>query len=344
MTAERSSGADPPDGATPPDGADESVDEVDEASGLRLLVARSKDRVSAGQARAAALLEKYGDRPLLDVALRIYQRDRESAGTVVGSALAFRLFLFFVPLLLFVVGLLGFVANVVEDADPDDVGITGSLAAQINAALTQPSSTRWVAVFVGFVGMLTTGRSLSKGMVSASCLAWRLPVRPKASVRLMGAMVGLIVGIGLVSTIVNRVRADLGVAVAGMSFLLAFAVYAAAWLLLSMLLPRATNDPGALLPGSLFIGATLVGMQAVSQLYLPDRFDRASQLYGAIGTTIVTLGWFFILGRAIVLGMAINAVIYERFGSISRFVFSLPLVRALPRRSPWIRRFFGLHS
>lgn len=43
----------------------------------------------------------------MDLALRWYERDREAAGTVVGSALAFRLFLFFIPLLLFVVGLTG---------------------------------------------------------------------------------------------------------------------------------------------------------------------------------------------------------------------------------------------
>ena len=62
-----------------------------------------------------------------------------------------------------------------------------------------------------------------------------------------------------------------------------------------MLLPRATTEPSALLPGAVIIAGTLIGMQAVSQLYLPDRFSRASQLYGAIGTTIVTLGWFFIV-------------------------------------------------
>ncbi len=73
-------------------------------------------------------------------------------------------------------------------------------------------------------------------------------------------------------------------------------------------------------------------MQAVSQLYLPGRFDRASELYGAIGTTVVTLGWFFIIGRTIVLAMAVNAVVYERFGSISQFVFSLPVLRVLPRQ------------
>ena len=86
-------------------------------------------------------------------------------------------------------------------------------------------------------------------------------------------------------------------------------------------------------------------MQAVSQLYLPDRLNRASELYGAIGTTIVTLGWFFIFGRAIVLAMAVDAVIYERFGSISQFVFSLPAAAApaaAVRRGS--ARFFGLDA
>jgi uncharacterized BrkB/YihY/UPF0761 family membrane protein len=83
-------------------------------------------------------------------------------------------------------------------------------------------------------------------------------------------------------------------------------------------------------------------MQAVSQFYLPGQIGRASELYGAVGATIVTLGWFFILGRVIVIALALNAVVHERLGSISQFVFSLPVLRILPRRSAWIRRFFGL--
>jgi hypothetical protein len=88
----------------------------------------------------------------------------------------------------------------------------------------------------------------------------------------------------------------------------------------------------------------LTGMQVFSQLYLPDKIGRASHLYGAVGTTIVTLGWFFIAGRAIVLAMCLDAVIHERFGTISRLVFSLPLLRILARKSTWIRRFFDLEE
>ena len=91
--------------------------------------------------------QRYEDRPLVDVGLRIYQRDRDITGTVVGSAIAFRLFLFFVPLLLFVVGIAGFVSHLIDADDVnDDTGLTGNLAAQIDTALSQPTQTRWVAV------------------------------------------------------------------------------------------------------------------------------------------------------------------------------------------------------
>ena len=79
--------------------------EPDEESDVSGLVARGRAGVSAGQRRANELRERYGDRALVDLGLRLYRRDRESAGTVVGAAVALRLFLFFVPLLLFVVGL-----------------------------------------------------------------------------------------------------------------------------------------------------------------------------------------------------------------------------------------------
>ena len=67
-------------------------------------------------------------------------------------------------------------------------------------------------------------------------------------------------------------------------------------------------------------------------------------MYGGIGLTIVTLGWFFIIGRVIVVALTINAVIYERFGSISHFVFALPVIRYLPRRWPWFRQKFELEE
>src|SRR5262249_24919131 len=102
--------------------------------------------------------------------------------------------------------------------------------------------------------------------------------------------------------------------------------------------------PSALVPGAAIVAATLAGMQFVSQIYLPGKFSHASQLYGAIGITIGTLGWFFILGRVMMFSLSVDAVIYERFGSISQFVLSLPLLRIIPRKSPRLRKLFGLEN
>jgi uncharacterized BrkB/YihY/UPF0761 family membrane protein len=312
---------------------------------LHALVARGQGRLDGARELLSRLLARHQHRPLIDIALRIYRRDRESAGTVLGSAVAFRLFLFFVPFLLFFVGLLGFAATWIEaEKVSEQAGVTGSLAGQIDAALSQPGSSRWVATILGLVGMAWAGRSLGKVLVSAGCLAWGLPVRTQTSIRIVGGVVGIVTGIGLVAVIVNRIRADLGLAAAGFSFVAVIAIYGLAWVVLSMLLPRSTTDPGALLPGAGLFGLTLATMHAISQLYLPDQFARASALYGAIGVTIVTLGWFFFLGRAMVLAMVVNAVVQERLGTVSQVLFSMPVLRALPRRSPWVRRFFDLDT
>jgi uncharacterized BrkB/YihY/UPF0761 family membrane protein len=144
------------------------------------------------------------------------------------------------------------------------------------------------------------------------------------------------------AVLVSRVRSEYGVAVTGLSFLFVFVGYVLGWLAVSMLMPRATSDPAVLLPGAVLVGATITGLQLVSQVYLPSRMGRASELYGAVGTTIVTLGWFFILGRVIVIAMCLDATVHERFGTIARLVFSLPLLRILARKSARIRRFFEL--
>ena len=167
-------------------------------------------------------------------------------------------------------------------------------------------------------------------------------MRTKASVRVIAATVGLLAGIGVVTAIVNRIRQEAGIAVAGVSFAAVLVVYVVGALLLASCCPDRRRTPACCCPAPRSSASRITGLQAVSQLYLPDRFSRASELYGAIGATVVTLGWFFIAGRAMVLANALNAAVFERFGSITSFVFGLPLLRALPARWAWLRRRFDL--
>src|SRR6516164_6540927 len=260
-----------------------------------------------------------------------------------SSALAFRLFLFFLPLLLLTIGVAGFASDVVDArAANRAAGLSGGLAKQVSTAFHQPGLTRWVAVLLGLWGVLVAGRSLSRVLHAASAAAWGLPPGVRVRLRAVGAVAGLVCTIGVIAILIGRIRESFGLGPATASFLPALVIYAIAWLGVSMFLPRATEDPGALLPGCLLVALTLTVMHAVSELYLPDRLDHASRLYGAFGATVVTLGWFFILGRAVIIAMELNAAIYERYGSVSQVAFSLPVLRVLARRSPRVRRFFDL--
>jgi len=280
---------------------------------------------------------------VVGLAVDLLRRDTESSGALAGSALAFRLFSFFVPLLLLLVGLASFASGFISAEQVNNgAGVSGNLARQMSSAFSQSGQTPLLITVLGLIGVLTAGRSLSRALVAISNSAWKLPMSGKSSMRVAGAIAGLAAGMGMVAIVANRVREDLGLGAAALSMGPAFAIYTAAWLITLLRLPSSTEDPGAALPGAILMGGVLTGMQAISEFYLPDRFNRASELYGAIGVTVVTLGWFFILGRAIVIAIELNTVVYDRYGSVSTFVFSLPVVRALPRRSARLRRFFDL--
>src|SRR5271165_3703715 len=95
----------PEPGQTNDDPDDQRAGQADrDLSAFRRLAEATQTRLSP----ARRWLARYEHLPVVDVIAGTYRRDRESAGAVMGSAIAFRLFLFFVPLLLLVVGIAGF--------------------------------------------------------------------------------------------------------------------------------------------------------------------------------------------------------------------------------------------
>ena len=294
--------------------------------------------------RANATLDDLRRRiTAIDVAMRIYERDKHAAGTLLGSALSLRLFTFFVPLVLFAVGVAGVLGRHAGiDSIASDVGITGSLANEIDGAFSQGATTPWLAIAAGLFGIATAGRSLTRALVLSSALSWNLGGSQKIPMRVVGVVVGSIVGVALTAAIMNRVRDASGLAVASVSFVAVALFYVVLWSVLYLTLPRGTTDPGAALPGASIVAVVLTGLQAVTQLYLPHQIESASSVYGTVGVAVAILGWFFIFGRAMALSFAVNAALYEQVGSFSSFVFGLPGLRIIPRRLPKLARFFDL--
>lgn len=280
---------------------------------------------------------------IVDVGARVYERDKEAGGTLLGSALALRLFLFFVPFVLLVVGLAGVLGGPTDgSATSRTAGLSGTLKEYVDDAFGQSGRTPWLALAIGLAGVGTTGWSLTRALVLSSALSWRMGGRQRIPIRALGLVVGMIVSISLSAAIVNRINQATGAAVASMSLIGMAAIYTVFWLLLFQALPRTTTDPGASLPGAALVGVVLSVLQLVTQFYLPQQVSNSSQLYGQLGALVAFLGWFFFIGRSVAFACALNAVIYEQVGSVSTLFFALPVIRQLPRRVPAIGRYFAL--
>jgi uncharacterized BrkB/YihY/UPF0761 family membrane protein len=302
-------------------------------SGVRHVIAQAEHRLADLRSRIT----------IVDTGAHVVERDRDAAGTLLGSALALRLFLFFVPLVLLAMGIIGLLgAHAGVDGIAASANLKGQLAEEIDQVLDQPSITTWISIVAGLAGLAWTGRSLTRALVLSSALSWRLGGGQKTPPRVIGIVVGIAVGMAFIWALEQRIRSEFGLAVASVSFLAVAVAYVVLWSVLLMSMPRDTRDPGAALPGAIAIAAVVTGLQAISQFYVPGAIDDAATAYAVVGASIAVLGWFFIIGRTLAFAFALNAVVYERHGSLSSFLFGLPVLRMIPRRWRGFAEFFDL--
>ncbi|HEX9260845.1 MAG TPA: hypothetical protein VF855_15005, partial [Acidimicrobiales bacterium] len=143
---------------------------------------------------SASFTEQRSKGGLAAVAADIYERDRDAFGSVLGAALAVRLFLFFVYAVVALVGLLNILhlQELIEAAS--NASATGELAQSISDA-SRVSGQAGIALFaLGVFLTLWSGRSLTRVLAATSAAAWALPAREaKATVRVVGTLSSLLV-------------------------------------------------------------------------------------------------------------------------------------------------------
>jgi uncharacterized BrkB/YihY/UPF0761 family membrane protein len=287
---------------------------------------------------------RRAEQPPWDLAGLFYERDREAFASVLGAAIALRLFVLVVSVALLAAGAIVTVLGVdAVDGLLDTANVGGSVAEQIADATTRSSTTGVFLVLLGLWLTLTTGRSFTKVLAACSAAAWGLRGRDvRTTLRMATSVVVLIALLLAVGGVLNRIRDIGGVTLGTMSWFATAAVVFTAWFAVTWTLPRRSHDPGALLPGALVVAVAITGLQFFMQFYLPSRIARSSEVMGSLGFSVAMLGYMFLMGRLMAAGLVLNAVVFERFGSVSAWFFSVPGLRRLPARSTRLREFFEL--
>ena len=256
------------------------------------------------------------DHPVVDAAFQVVSRDRLVVGGLLASAVAFRVFLWLVPLAVVVVS--GFGYYVVSDpAEAEelarDFGVSAFITGSVSQALEASGRGRWLALVIGLLALAWASRSLAVALRSVHAIAWNIrPVPPITwSARAVLAVTGLMAGLAFVLPTVNWIRErSFGLGLLGMVG--AIVAIAVLWIVVTSMLPRPDDVPvRALAPGALLVGVVVELLHLVSLVYLPGKFDRASTAYGSLGVAIVALAWLYFSGRAVVAGSVLNVTMWE---------------------------------
>lgn len=279
----------------------------------RLDRARSRALAFAHRATTWGPLE-----PVAEIGWRTFRRDASIGGSVLGAALAYRIFIWLLPLALVVVlGLAllagqtdGNISQVVRDA-----GLTGFIAGSVADATEGASGWAIVtALVVALVVLLYQTSSLLRAIRAITALAWGLPVTRVPSPARNGLLflawlVAFLVVAGSAAPVRRGlafpldVLADLALYAAGLPLL---------WLLLSwFLLPHAAEHWRELVPGAIAVGLGVGAIGLFNTLILFPWLSEREETYGVLGVAAGLLFGFFLVGRTMELAAALNATLVE---------------------------------
>jgi len=279
-------------------------------------MARRRQWLAAEQIRVQAELETRRQRSgMVDTGFLVRELDARVGGGILAGALAFRLFLFMVPVVYVVFTVLGAASHAMGQ-DPahlsSSAGITGILASTVVKVEEQGTWTQVPLVLGAIVAMFITAGSLLKALYVVHWLIWRVPrVRP-AGLGPKLALIGVTLLASALGIAVNDVRNASGVAGAVIAVFLVTALSFAGWWWVSWKLPHAPCPARALIPGALLMAVGADVLQILTTYWIGDLVARKTSTYGAVGIALAVLFWVYILGRIMVGSAGLNAALWYR--------------------------------
>ncbi len=231
-----------------------------------------------------------------------------------AGALAFRLFLFLIPYVLFMFTAFG-TASTLADASATEMakkaGISGVLATGIVNAESLSNGQKWVLLAVSGYATVMAARGVVSTLVAAVCLVWKIP---RAKIRKFRPALLFISFITIVSWLtgwIGQIRNET---------LAPGLVLTAAWLAIPLLagwwmmsrLPHGDAPSWALLPGAAVLALGLQLMHLFTVIYIARSAASKSETYGVVGVALATLVWCYVAGRLVIATAVVNAALWHR--------------------------------
>jgi len=250
----------------------------------------------------------------VDAVFATLERDVSHGGGVLAAALAFRIFIFMVPYVFVIVTAFPFASDA-ADQDPkelaDKFGMAGLASTAIRSADHLSFWNRAALLAVGVFALVLASRSLVRVLRITHGLAWTVRV-PKLKNSTRAALSLILIVLGLM--IFGGVTADVDIGVIGLiPAVISGGAAAAIWLFVQWHLPRPDDVTWKeMIPGAVLVGIGIEVLQLATVVYFTRSIESKSSTYGAIGAALAILLWAYLLGRIIVSGAMLNAVLWEQ--------------------------------
>jgi uncharacterized BrkB/YihY/UPF0761 family membrane protein len=234
-----------------------------------------------------------------------------------AALLAYRVFIWLLPLALVAVAALGIYADETDTSAAGIVerfGLAGYFASSVAQTATSTSGGgRLVALLLGLLFLLYQTYALVRATPAVHSLAWGVrvtPVRRPATATL--SALALLLGALLAASMLRTLPDRLGTVTGTLAVLAAYSVPSAAWLLASSRLPHRTSRWTGLLPGAVLVGLAFALLHAFNAFLLLPWLESRQETYGVLGVAAGILFTLSLLNWSIASGAALNRVLEDR--------------------------------
>jgi uncharacterized BrkB/YihY/UPF0761 family membrane protein len=275
-----------------------------------------RERLRARAAQARELIEdKRETSATVSVAFDAFGHDTEAGGPVLAAALGFRVFLFMVPYVGFLLIAGGYFSDWFDRA-PQKMfttrGIAALTAKGISSADDLSGFTRFSALILVTYALFLSARSFVKVLRIVHTLVWNVaPTRllhpTRATFVFLGTVTAALGLSGLIDVLTNRVVVGGVVALVLYTF-----VPFALWWVVSWWLPHGDADILGIAPGAVVFALGVEVLHVFTIVWFPHSLQSKSEIYGAIGSALVLLLWAYLLGRLMTVAAALNVALWRR--------------------------------